>query len=402
MEPEITRAALKLNNNFLYENVTVAMQLARAPMELVYLLRPGLPQKGLYDNWFGVRRFVLDNSAGGVDIHSKLSLVSELRNVNMANPLSLQDFLVWGLSVIQAHYYMVILSGHGAGFIGAMADFTHGGPQIMGLPQIAAVIKGIKKYTGKKINIVMMDACYMNLIENLYEFSMGDGIAEIFIGNSGLLPLEGYGYLNIVNFCTQGYEPRELAVIIKNYYDSKTEYGCTDAIILNNKLFDLLKQKLSELGKRFYNLGITPGHFSQGEDNLVNLQGLFSRTITISKDKAIGKCINKSLNVLTKLKVNDSINDKYICANCFCPRSIEEFLNFTEFYTALKFSEDNYWLQWLAQGKKQYTYLDHNDICTSLSPLKLPLSMLTQHLLSLNPNMSINDIYHIYTQLGWS
>lgn len=398
LEPEIYRAASALKID-IAQDVGIAIQLARAPKKLVSLLRPEIKNCDDDENWHGVKRYLLNNSTGAINLFNQPAVVEDFGSLNMAQPSSLYDFLVWAFSVISAKYYMVILSGHGAGFIGAMADFTHGRPQIMGIPQMAEAFQRVGKHMGKKIDILIMDACYMNLVENLYELSLR-GAVDIFIGAGGLIPLEGYAYGKIMQIiCRRTWEPRDVAAEIRDYHNAQLPaYRSTEAVVLDKKLFVLLKQQLSELGRRLNYLGIKPNSINKSAENLIGLEELLTKAKMVSNDDIVKKCVSNSFDLFKKINLPDSIAD-WNSVNMFCPGYRENLVEFAKYYYSLQFSKADCWLQWLGGDKIGGTDILLSD---SFNSMPLPLDMLTQHLLSLNANMTVDEIHRIYKQLDWT
>ena len=403
LEPEITEAVLALNSVDWCRDIGVAFQLARAPQRLVCLLRPSRKNLGIDGDWQGVRRYLFTDSTGIKDILEQRFLLDELGNINMAHPASLYDFLIWALAAVKARRYVLILSGHGAGFIGALADFTNGRPQIMGIPHMTAALQRARESTGKKIDIMIMDACYMNLLENLYEFSLS-GAVDIFLGAGGLIPLEGYEYGKIIEILGRQFgEPKEVARQIKDYHQAKiTISGSAEAILLNRKILNRLQRQLSRLAHRFTSLGIRPCDINKSEDNLVDLCELLVKANDLSSDDGVKKGVLSVFDLLKKINLADMFNKKHCSVNIFCPGQREDFSCLSSYYSGLQFSKDNFWLTWLAGDEKNISVAAMNDsLCNSLNSVNLPLGLLTQHLLSLNVQMTLQDIEIVYKKLGW-
>ncbi len=162
LEPEITTAIEKLKMEHINDNFNIVVQLARANEELVQKLR-GPIYINQNERWSGVRRYLINENG--------VYEVEVLENVNMADPKTLYSFLLWGINNYPSDYIMIVLSGHGAGFIGAMTDFTNGKPYLMSLDSLVNVFYNLYKTTKKKIEVLLLDSCYMNLIEVWHELA---------------------------------------------------------------------------------------------------------------------------------------------------------------------------------------------------------------------------------------
>lgn len=386
LAPEITRSVLALFRTGRFKEVSLAVQLGRAPRDLISILRPGDHDQGQDGGRRGVRRFLRVEGCSGSETPAPPEPVEDLGNLDMACPSSLRDFLIWSTKMISAKQYLVILSGHGAGFIGAMADFSQGRPQIMGVPQMAKAFHTALNHTGKKVKYLLMDACYMNLVENAYEFAVQKA-AGIFWGSGGFVPLEGYAYKQFIDeLCGQKFFSNKQAMAVNGGTLSGVE-----AVLLNKFFFTVLKQQLSALAERLIHLGLSPATLNPSDETLIDLSELLHQILNLTTDPVLTKISNKALKLLNKINLTDS------GMNIFCPGQPETFIHFAKYYGALSFAKNNCWPLWLSGGAMR----DSNSFNDSFSATLLPLGMLTEHLLNLNAGMTINEARGIYKKLGW-
>ncbi len=117
------------------------------------------------EGWQDCRQYYItrDTTAGKL----KSELVKEYGPTDMANPNTLRDFVVEATKRYPADHVALIFNDHGGGFTGAMSDDGSGG--FMTVPQIRQALEEAEKITGKKIDIVGMDACLMGETEVAYE-----------------------------------------------------------------------------------------------------------------------------------------------------------------------------------------------------------------------------------------
>lgn len=92
--------------------------------------------------------------------------------LNMADPQTLHEFLLWGLSESQGDHVLLVLAGHGTGLFGALTDYAHGAPQIMGIPGTVEALSRAQRETGVQIDILLSDTCFMNLVEGVFEMAV--------------------------------------------------------------------------------------------------------------------------------------------------------------------------------------------------------------------------------------
>lgn len=137
------------------------------------------PKPGRTDDvdgdWSGVRRYYLvPGEKDPYDTHCWINIgehnkkidspvIQDLKNVDMSEPASLSDFIKWGIKNYPAKHYMVVLTNHGQGFMGAMGDYKS--KQSMSLKGIEEALKDARKDTGVKPDILVMDDCLMGEVE---------------------------------------------------------------------------------------------------------------------------------------------------------------------------------------------------------------------------------------------
>lgn len=161
LEPEINESKIDLEKSCPCEDVNVIMQIGRIPGQLVRILRPKISVSCENGEWSGVRRYRINNT-GSV-------LITDLGNINMADPGVLYNFIKWGFKNYPSRRRMLVIGGHGFSFVSVMTDFSQDVPFMMGVPQMCRVINLAMGDIGKGLDIFVLDACYMNSIEIIYE-----------------------------------------------------------------------------------------------------------------------------------------------------------------------------------------------------------------------------------------
>ncbi len=90
-----------------------------------------------------------------------------LEEQNMGDPSTLNDFISWATSNYPADHYILILCGHGAGWVGICPDYTSGvfNPNaVLNLPEIESALSSCPP-----LDILLLFACQMGQIEVFYE-----------------------------------------------------------------------------------------------------------------------------------------------------------------------------------------------------------------------------------------
>ncbi|MEW6545545.1 MAG: clostripain-related cysteine peptidase [Bacillota bacterium] len=204
LEPAVSRSLLDLERARA-EGLDVVVQLARAPQGLAR--DPGgRPANSAFGGkWTGARRYLLRATVGvvrkgrAVATSGRWTLVAERPDVNMADPHTLYDFVRWGLERASSPYRMVILSGHGVGILGALTDFANGAVWVMGVNGLARALSLAQAHAGKAIDVLVLDACYMNSLEVAYELAASDPpAARHLVVPAEISSLEGWPYRKIL------------------------------------------------------------------------------------------------------------------------------------------------------------------------------------------------------------
>ena len=121
--------------------------------------------------------------------------VEDLGEVDMGDPQSLVDFLVWGVQNYPAQHYMVIIADHGAGWRGIGPDEGNNN-SILELPEIDAALTEARSELGiDKFDIVGFDACLM-AVTDVAAALQAD--ADYVLSSQELVPGNGWEYTNSI------------------------------------------------------------------------------------------------------------------------------------------------------------------------------------------------------------
>ena len=161
LEPEIWKSKLDAEKIGSDENINIIMQIGRLPRKLIKILRTKKTIVYEGDEWTGTRRYYIENPNS--------PLISDLGNINMTDPHVLYNFIKWGFTNYPSRHRMLVIGGHGFSYVAVMTDFSQDVPYMMGVPQMCKAISLAMEDVGGELDILSLDACYMNTIEIVYE-----------------------------------------------------------------------------------------------------------------------------------------------------------------------------------------------------------------------------------------
>jgi hypothetical protein len=192
LEPYMARALLALEEAGAPPDVAVAVQLFRAPLAAAQAVLPERQPTGIDGDWSGARRYRLCRRVGERDPHSFASeLVADLGAASPADPESLVDFVNWAAEQLPSERSLLVISGHGMGFVGAAMDLaTFSRPAIMSIRNVAAALRRSQR----RPDILLVDSCQMNCLEVLAQFALPRPAAGWMVTPASHAPRHGLDY----------------------------------------------------------------------------------------------------------------------------------------------------------------------------------------------------------------
>lgn len=97
--------------------------------------------------------------------------------VDMSRPETLEQFLRWGMKAIPAERYIVVLGGHGSGFMGAVTDPTR--QRLLAPQQMRDALAG----AGARADVLVLNACLEANVEVATELAPR---ADVLVASQGL------------------------------------------------------------------------------------------------------------------------------------------------------------------------------------------------------------------------
>ncbi|MEO0184786.1 MAG: clostripain-related cysteine peptidase [candidate division WOR-3 bacterium] len=155
--------------------------------------------------------------------------LGDLGMIDMCDWHTLRDFLEWGVTLLPAKRYFLVLWDHGTGWTLAPrrtfgSDGSAGTQMSIANGDLNRALKSFYEATGKKFNIIGFDACNMQQIEVANEIK---DYARVCIASQTVWPINGYPYENI--FYVFKTEPgineidlgKKIVEICKTYYSNQ-------------------------------------------------------------------------------------------------------------------------------------------------------------------------------------
>lgn len=240
-EPEIYRSLMDLEGKSVDNEIDILVEIGRVNRDIPVIIRPLEKFDDKAEMWTGVRRYHI--------FDGKAKLLESLGNRNMAHPAKLYNFIKWGMERCPAEHYMLVLGGHGAAFVGTLTDYSQDKPYIMGTAEMCKAINMIYKELGLKVDILLLDICYMNLVEIMYEFGKeSKNTVQNIVTYIGTGPVSGLPYWKIIDIIyKQNYD--DINSILKSIID-KLEYDLV-AIEINNSKLKKIKRKSMDLAYKY-------------------------------------------------------------------------------------------------------------------------------------------------------
>lgn len=188
------------------------------------------------DEWpGGVREFYLMSDTTDKITSPVIKYYEEL-DTDSANPLQLVDFLSRIIEQYPAEKICINIINHGGAYTGIINDETisadYGNSSSMQLPILQYALQKVYEKTGKKIDLLMLDACLMANFETAYQFK--DYVSYIFASEEESLAttLDGLnGSANYYDFLTETSSSSVLSSEIK-----KIQKGLKSKITSDNSI----------------------------------------------------------------------------------------------------------------------------------------------------------------------
>ncbi|HSF18099.1 MAG TPA: clostripain-related cysteine peptidase [Vicinamibacteria bacterium] len=111
------------------------------------------------------------------------------------NRAALESFVVSGIRENLSDHYLLILGGHASGVVGRRIGEDGFSPGAMRTLDLGPMFRSIKKKTGRVVDVLGMDACFMSMCELCWELR---GAVRFLVASQGLTPQYGWPYHRIL------------------------------------------------------------------------------------------------------------------------------------------------------------------------------------------------------------
>lgn len=123
-------------------------------------------------------------SRGGLD-------GKEEDETNTGSPVTLFDFVTWGIENYRAESYMLVISGHGGGPRKGYLLRDEDPADALTLWELQVALEAIRDEHGVVVDILGMDCCLMTMAEVSYQLK---GLARLVVGSEGYSPIAGWPF----------------------------------------------------------------------------------------------------------------------------------------------------------------------------------------------------------------
>ncbi|MDQ7822346.1 MAG: clostripain-related cysteine peptidase [Candidatus Eremiobacteraeota bacterium] len=143
------------------------------------------------------KRYHLQKDPAGVNGKMTSPVLQDMGSkVDMSDPKTLTDFLVWGQKNFPSDFVGVSIGDHGGGTAGAISDDRDGGYGMMSPADLKKAFADAEAITGKKIDVLGFDCCLMANTEVAYELK---DVTNYMVASEETEGGLGWPYNNVLN-----------------------------------------------------------------------------------------------------------------------------------------------------------------------------------------------------------
>ena len=177
-------------------------------------------RSGGYDrtegNWSNTKLFLISNNPKNMND----DCIYDYEELDMTSSHTLYNFLEFTNKYFPAKHTILDLWSHGRGVYpdgiisrSVIEDYTtgYGSDYMMSVQNLAKCLKKFEDNNNKRIDILLFDACYMQMIEISYELRR---FVDYIIGAESSVPGAGCNYKTIASFFNGNFTMEELATFL--------------------------------------------------------------------------------------------------------------------------------------------------------------------------------------------
>ncbi|MBE0519187.1 MAG: hypothetical protein IH630_08225 [Thermoplasmata archaeon] len=119
-------------------------------------------------------------------------------DVNSSDPETLSDFIEFFMTeqYLEAEHYMLVVQDHGLGYLGICVDEGEEGRPWMSIDGLGRALDKATATTGKKLDIIDLDACTLATVEVAYELR---NKASYLVASEIAVPFDGINYMALLD-----------------------------------------------------------------------------------------------------------------------------------------------------------------------------------------------------------
>ena len=172
-----------------------------------------------YDDWTTTKRFFITQGM----IPNSNNAIMDLGELNMGDPQTLTDFILWGVNLYSSEYYALILWDHGDGWESLCNDFTDDN-DFLTISELGSALSNAGHY----FDLIGFDACKMSMAEVHTQIK---DWGKICVSSENLESVRGWPYNTILRDIAEN--PNILPsnfgkVIVNRFYEYYKYYSYYD------------------------------------------------------------------------------------------------------------------------------------------------------------------------------
>ena len=349
---------LEMSSVVANDDVNIAVQFDRIP---------GYDTR--YGDWTDCKRFHVTSGMTPTPANA----ISDLGECNMGDPDTLKEFVTWAMTYFPADNYALILWNHGSGWKkwtpwdpelgrGVCWDVTNGNDYLT-LQETGQAM------TGKYVQLLGYDACYMHMVEVVYQMKANAGIS---VGSEDAEPNDGWPYDTILAdlTTTPAMSPRTLGtVIVQRYIDFYGYAGSETQSAVDYSDFSDLVTAINDLAQALI-AEINAGNWTQiqqarSETELIHFSYYidlydFAQKIETYVPGAApeAQAVMSNVNIAVYAEANGSLAPDEHGLSIYYPLEVEDYL---DSYNTTAFAIDTLWNEFLMKyyaPPPEITYYD--------------------------------------------
>ena len=325
-------------------------------------------------DWKGAKRYRMEKDDDSSIVNTPE--LEDMGEINMGDPDTLVDFIIWATDNYPAKHYFLDLWNHGGAFWGVCWDDSEGDGDPITMLEMSDALDTATRHMGRNIDIIGFDACLMAQLAILYQVK---DYSDYAVASGFVEPGDGWPYERIFSGLDKkpDMSPSDLgSEIVNDYMDSYTDnnddpndsYMVTMALFDLSKIVDLtqelnrysmllatnniphnLQVKLARSRAECYAYPPNPGPFKLSPYTLFDLIDLLEKMDNyVLADSELDASGRKVIQLAEDMIVDsraDSVHQDATGLTLYFPNEIDA--KYDPLYSELDFARESYWDEYL-------------------------------------------------------